>query len=356
MLLCGIETLDLGLFINWGPKWPDLFALFQKFKDKAQNSDGLLEQSIIGRKFLFHPGGRGSSYRFHLQFPEYQLYLAKQATALTSPNGYASFNAKSMWLLGLPECLQLINSDLAAMSGRVEKLLPSRIDLTADFLLPAPLTLDFLKAHKVCRSRFVIPYCNGEDLETFYVGKPSAPLRLRIYDKGKEAKKKGKDYFLDLWDRESFDNVWRIEFQVRRQVLKEFGIDSAQNLSEKVYGLWYYLTQDWFSLRLPENDRSDRRPVHPFWETVERCGNHLGPAMLTQRCMSTRGASLEWYVSHVGGCLPSVAARMGTTNINDTLNEFGNRLCLYWFNKNFSEEYQKRSIRLAQTPTEEDEP
>lgn len=63
---------------------------------------------------------------------------------------------------------------------------------------------------------------------TVYFGDRSR-LQLRIYDKSKEVRDKGKDYFKDLYARcgMDVDKVWNVEFEVRRDYLKGFANDKT---------------------------------------------------------------------------------------------------------------------------------
>lgn len=60
------------------------------------------------------------------------------------------------------------------------------------------------------------------DFETVYYGNRTR-CQLRIYNKSKEAIKKTKTYFLDLYREKGMDveNVWNVEFEVRRDFIKE---------------------------------------------------------------------------------------------------------------------------------------
>lgn len=60
------------------------------------------------------------------------------------------------------------------------------------------------------------------NFQTVYFGERTT-LQLRIYQKSIEAKKKGKDYFLELYESLGMDKdkVWNIEIEVRRDFLKE---------------------------------------------------------------------------------------------------------------------------------------
>ncbi|NTW99246.1 MAG: hypothetical protein HGB35_04825 [Geobacteraceae bacterium] len=116
---------------------------------------------------------------------------------------------------------------------------------------------------------------------------------------------------------------------MRRPALKQFGINSLDDLKKKQAGLWGYLTTKWFSLRLPDNDKAERKTIHPFWCDVQECfKNHVpGTDSQVHRDYGTSGgASPEWHLSHIDGCLSSFAAFLGITNRLDALQELQSRL------------------------------
>lgn len=94
-LLCGIDSLDLGLYVDWdSDTWAEQIKQFQHKKEQSFGTTGLLDETIHGGKFLHLPSGKAPNYRFHLQFPEFHLYIAITEKALKSPNVYASIPRK----------------------------------------------------------------------------------------------------------------------------------------------------------------------------------------------------------------------------------------------------------------------
>lgn len=348
-LLSGIDSLDLGLHVDWGNDWPEVRKLLEKSKDKAQGTDGIVEEITPDRKYLFLPGGKPPNYRYHLQFNEYHLYIAKSDQAKNSPNVYLSINAETLWKKGPEYALDLVVADLKYFCGELDRVKPSRLDLSTDFKLAAPLTLPFLQEHAVCRSRDIASHLKGETLETCYFGSAAAPIRLRIYDKGKEVLKRGKKgWFADFWNTDDFTNIWRVEFQLRRPALKQFKVNHLGDLWQKSAGIWQYLTGTWFTLRLPDNDKAERRTLHPWWQEVQACGNRLGESREVPRELnSDMCASAQWYIAHIAGCLPAFAARVNIRDFREAILKLGEELYHHWGRKDFESEFIKRAIKLG---------
>lgn len=143
------------------------------------------------------------------------------------------------------------------------------------------------------------PWTDPENAD-FKIGKGN--LVLRIYDKLRELPNMGKWWFLDLWarspDYQEGGGVWRVEFQLRRPVLRQFqftlhtdegerqvrGVNTVPDLACAYGSLWRYLCGDktvsgrgWASLKTPPrrmslerllDARMDRWAEHPAWTVI----------------------------------------------------------------------------------------
>ncbi|MGD0283592.1 MAG: hypothetical protein ABSB95_14670, partial [Dissulfurispiraceae bacterium] len=94
-------------------------------------------------------------------------------------------------------------------------------------------------------------------------------------------KKSCKAWFHELWIKAGWDGitpVWRIEFQLRRDFLKEFQINSFNDLQGTLPDMWRYLTEEWFTLRqkVSEDTNKTRWPLLPFWQIVQGMTENFG--------------------------------------------------------------------------------
>ena len=345
--LCGIDSLYLGLYVIWGSDWKRRLQFMDKKKQQARKQGGLLISLPSERNCIFRPNGKGENYRFHLQFEVYNLFIGKAARAGSSPNVYLSIDAKTLWLNGIETALSWITEDLKTIGGgSIQFVQVSRLDLCADFWVPGGLSYEFLSSHKVTRNDKNQLILDNIDVGTYYVGDKKSPIQLRMYNKGVEVQQEGgkKLWFLELWQRKSPEDIWRIEFQIRRSALRDFGINSLDDLKEKQAGLWVYLTSKWFSLRLPDHDKAERKTIHPFWCAVQECFKQNAPDSEVKRvCGSAGAASPEWHLSHIDGCLSSFAALLGITNRDDALHELQSRLT----RRNNAKDFETACIKKA---------
>ncbi len=345
-LLCGIDSLDLGLYVNWGPNWNHRLRSLDHRKQQARKQGGVLVSLPSGRSCIVKPSGKGENYRIHLQFEAYNLFIGKSPCPGSAPNVYLSLAAATLWRHGIETALSWVAEDVKAIGGgTIHSVKVSRVDLCADFHIPGGLSHDFLLSHKIARTEKGKLFLEGDELQTMYVGDASSPLQLRIYNKGLEVMQGGtKLWFLELWGVDTCDDVWRFEFQIRRQKLKEFGVNSLDDLTENQAGIWRYLTTNWFSLRVHDNDKAERRSFHPCWRAVQECARTFGPEGEVKRVSGSAGfASPEWHLSHIDGCLSSFAALLGITNRADALRELERRLLL----RNNAADFETACVKKA---------
>lgn len=350
-LLCGIDTLDLGLFVVWDITWASAKAYLAEKKEEVQCTQGtssLLCKTDLGREFLFLPGGKAPNYRYHLHFPEYHVYIAISDKFGKSPNVYVSITAETLWHVELSTILELLEFDLSFFGGIIEQIQPSRCDLCADFKISPPPDFPFIQEHRVSRSHKSRPWLDGDILETYNCGSPKSPVQIRIYDKGKEIQKTNKQWFLPLWGVDTSEGVWRVEFQLRRALLHQYRIDTLDDLWQKIGAIWNYLTTEWFSLRLPDDEKTERRTIHPWWLSVQECRDRFGDMSDTRRTFTTDTVEpIQQTLSHIFGRLVSIAAQKGIKDRTKAIYQLSVMLYDKTDDEKFISEYKKKSIKLG---------
>jgi hypothetical protein len=152
-------------------------------------------------------------------------------------------------------------------------------------------------------------------------------LSARLYDKTKEIEKSNKTWLYPLLQEGGWFGelpVWRLEFQFRRQVLKDFGIDNTKDLIESQTKLWRYAASKWLRLvQRSENDQQKSRwPLHPLWQTLQ--GVSFGPddgeglfRIPKQRFPSND----HMFINGLGG-ITTFMAKEGFEDIDEAINHF----------------------------------
>lgn len=105
-------------------------------------------------------------------------------------------------------------------------------------------------------------------VQTFTFGK--GDVVLRVYDKVAEIKQQSaKVWFYELWGQE--EHVWRIEWQVRKSMLRNYWIRTFADLQEYQGLLLRFLAMyhDTLRMRTEDSNRS-RWPLHPHWVDLQQ--------------------------------------------------------------------------------------
>ena len=107
----------------------------------------------------------------------------------------------------------------------------------------------------------------GMRLEYVRIG--SSELMLRIYNKTQELKvHPEKCWEAQAWNDPAHPHVTRVEFQIRREKLKQFSINSLHDIETEANGTWSYLTRGWFQLHNRPHTCGNTEPPNTFWETA----------------------------------------------------------------------------------------
>jgi hypothetical protein len=347
-LMAGIDTLDLGVYVDWGATLAEIQPQLEYQREQSiEGKDLLWEHPAVGKAIV--TGSNKRNYRYHLETSDLHFWLANSTTPNRFPNVYVSPKAESLWLKGPQQTVDGIVQLIEGLGGSILELQVSRCDLAADFVIPEGLSLDFLRSSRVSRTKDTHHYENDDGLQTFYVGTSGAPLQARIYNKLLQVTKNPKSaFFLAMWGGPI--PVWRIEFQIRRQALRSIGVDSFDDLTRQAGGIWTYLTDKWLSFKLDDNINTSRRTVHPWWGSVQDCADMLGPACTIERAgLKVPTVPVDWYVSHMAGCLLPFAAYQGLPSIEGALEAFDEVARGYWAEKCWDDSYTRRRIQLGQS-------
>ncbi len=152
-------------------------------------------------------------------------------------------------------------------------------------------------------------------------------LSARLYDKTVEIRKSRKDFLIPLWQACGWDGqttVWRLEFQFRRPVLRELGVESADTLAYNTSALWRYATQEWLRLTQPnDNDATRSRwPNHPLWTDLGNATWDSGDGDCLRRVSKRRTPDDHYLFKNGISGITSYMAREGITDFYDGLTGF----------------------------------
>ncbi|MBX3435753.1 MAG: hypothetical protein KF847_20740 [Pirellulales bacterium] len=292
----GEDWLTLSLYVRHRE-----FAETTKRLDEARRAAeerrrGDDELTLAGRKFLVRPlgakvgsGRSGAYFRWQLQ-SETGFVLQLMNVPLwtgTMPNAKLVASSLVMMQLGIDEVVRQARDALRALGAVVERDKVSRVDVCCD--LPGrsmePLLAAYDAGHLVCRAtrsdeHFNDDYVVGSDCSMYRIGRERTSfnlgrgdVRLRVYEKVEECRydlKKLRVLVQRRWGEFPYRAI-RVEYQLRREKLKQLGVDDFEDWLDKRAAVVRYLTHEWCRLTAGPVDRKhpDRTPVLAEWLDVQ---------------------------------------------------------------------------------------
>lgn len=321
MLLKGFDTLEFGLdFEEYNSSFGSIILEFRKLKEYAQLTGA--EQSIsLGDMLLtVHRNGQ-KFYAYKLSCKDFSIAFADNEMKSNSPV-FVRFMSSYIWSYGAQKALEHFMSWFECFGVKPIRNRLSRADICADtdqFSFIQNDVKGVITRAKSKTDHFVNEeYTTGRKFSGFTIGRGN-PLLARVYDKTLEIKKSGKIWFYEIWNKNGWkDNkvVWRVEFQLRREVLKELSIDTLERLFENVDKLWSYLTVDWMTIRQPSKDNVSRWKLKRKWKLIQLANLDYQPTSLIREVIKT--GNLKQLMDQAAGIMMSVASITDHDSIQDT--------------------------------------
>jgi len=301
-------------------------------QSRRKEDQALAQYPVKGHLFEVRPG-RERLFPYVLEDGAYRISLAS-GESRRLPFAYVKVSSDLLAHKGAEVALNELTPILDELAGQYE-LFPtiSRIDLFADF----QTTVDLGKLEReawVTRAEGVDSYSRNSRFSGWVIG-AGGQISARLYDKTLEIiQKKHKPYLFDLWARAGMNPelpVWRLEFQLRREVLDQLGIRSFSSLLQNQGGIWGYATQNW--LRLAETQKGDsnrgRWPTHPLWAELSEIRWRLDDVPLERKYSPARPPSEERLLRLFMAALTSFMAIHGLTNYEAGLKAFLGRCTVF---------------------------
>lgn len=341
---CGLDTLTLAAVGAYDAAVKE--TLFEWFETvKAENPhevnevflpDGTLAQ------LLPHGEGTGFSRRPHILQVEgirvelFDIYDSSDH-GQTRPVIKLHIPGKPLLARGLPQVLLDVHRILIALGVVVvSRLMVTRADIFVD--LPGEPLRKFEKLLSpsgdskafVCRHQRLSTEGTSQGRETLYLGK-GGKISARIYDKKKELARDDEKQSLYMQrfhkkQTQPADDLTRVEFQLRRQPLKDrFGVDTVYDLLGRLGFICDYLTSKWLRLlkRSADSGNAHRESVHPLWEMVQNALRKMSQLIPNWApIVAPEVANPSTLIKSAFGSLITAAANLPAESIPETFEEF----------------------------------
>lgn len=262
-LLAGFDTIECAYYLRADGNAGFIFPMLAVEKERLQQAKSKAPKVIkLGtEEFLLSSRGTGSGFPFLLENELFRI----QCGELNKPNFFVTYSSYALWHYEagtLNRRFLTWAHSVGYIPYRPESL--SRLDLTFDYQIDE---IDFDEDSFVSQASKDAQYRKDGKVQTFQFG--SGDVVLRIYNKCDEiAEQSNKTWLFPIWGTEH--NVWRIEWQTRKPILKRFGIRTFDDLSERQGDILRYLVKEHTKLAISSADTNRSRwNIHPLWEDLQ---------------------------------------------------------------------------------------
>lgn len=317
-LCSGVDALYLSGRAELSPL---LFEVLEERRQAAEEADEPQPLSLAGSEFFVEPRSFGK-YRFRLTHP---AGLVGVTTSEHLPALRVQPRAEYLHGAGPHGTLGFFDQVGEFLAGGPVRWSLSRLDLFCD-VQGWQLVGD--DRHRfVCRAARRDLHEHGAEFGGFEFGRRTTKtVCVRIYDKTRQVDDKGLDWWPPIWGARYDPSlpVLRIEAEVGRQGLVEYGVDGPLDGLEAASSIWANVTESWLSYRTPTDDETRARwPVAPEWAAIQRATLRSTAIGVDRVRALRRKGELRKLLPTLVGYSARVGALVGTDDIGTTLAAMG---------------------------------
>jgi len=329
LLLLGVDTLEFGIEIeDYESTFRPLLNTFRELKEAAQEKGEEYEIEIDSLTLKVHGSGI-RFYAYRLTCHDFIICFTEKELQNNTPVTIR-FMSSYLWSYSVSGALERFMKWFDGFGAQVVATKISRADICVDTdevsFVPSDGRGFVTRAKGRSRHGIDDEHSEGKVFTGFTIGR-GQPMLARIYRKMLEVKRSGKGWFYELWALHGWEGdseVWRVEFQLRRGVLKELGIMTVNDLLDNVDGVWSYCAGGWLTLRRPGSEANvSRWKVKRKWGIVQSAKfRELSSPLVREK---VREGNLQQLMNQASGLAVSIAALGDHANLDTTLQSIG-----YW--------------------------
>jgi hypothetical protein len=285
----GVDSLYLSYQGNLFPYIDQQLADLKKLAQSDRPEQQVKAQLKIG-DHLFEVKDKGTSmFSYVLEDNAFRIQLSRPNKAV--PMAYIKLSSEYL-THKLPADAEKHLYLLLKQLGSIESLAHvSRIDLFTDFVSYQNMEA-WRREAWVTRASSVTAYAIDNRFTGWSIGLGGV-IAARLYDKLYELATSNKAYLIPLWEysgRKAGEPVWRLEFEFKRDFLKQKNLISLVDVLANLNGLWSYATTEWLKLTIPnyEDETRSRWPIHPMWQILSTIDWETSGGELQRRFSNTR--------------------------------------------------------------------
>lgn len=321
MKIRAIDTLEFGINIQ------DYDEIFEEFMIELSTLKNEVQQN--GKKEIininecdFEVSAKGFNY-YKYKIQNSQLIMGFTSKSIkNTPDIFVKFLSTFLWEYGYENAFNVFMKWFEDFNVIIKEIKISRLDIcfdTDEITFSERDIKKFFSRSKNKEIRYEPDTVNYEckAFSGFVFGKGHS-LLCRIYNKTREIKKSNKLWFEDIWREMCWNEqkeVWRIEFQIRRSVLKELKINTIEDIKKLLDETWAYLTQKWLVMKIKGKDsNSSRWKIDNRWKKIQKAENdHIGIPAIREKVIE---GDMKKMLDQASGLVISIVAQKGGYDID----------------------------------------
>ena len=273
VLASGVDSLVLSIDIEWNED--NIFLYLEELKEKTKEDkkeqSGVIKIPNAG-EWPFHIKPHGSrSHEWLIEGNGFTLSIGKWLKPIARPSVIAEIRSQALWELSPEGAVRFLRALLNGCGARLVLMKPSRADLCVDLLVPSDIWTPEMMSYKVTRAKDAAMFFYLTSMKGLSIG--HGKMLARLYDKPLEIIQKSKKIWMyDIWKIEKVPEdkrIIRVEFQLRREMLKELNLETVEELFMRLGNIWVYCTEKWLKFRDRPGLQSHQRKTLPFWVSVQ---------------------------------------------------------------------------------------
>lgn len=298
----------------------EVISLLEEAKNEASGLRSRHNQDKVyidigNQTFEVFPNGQaGYAYILHNKLFEMRLAKFRNSQEENYPV-FVHLKSELLWSMGPEYAWAWIITWISENIGAVKSDKLNRIDLcchTDDYDFKLTDAERFKGRHRAQ----TIHLSNRDFTGLDFGSRKSGTIFARIYNKTKEVKdKRNKLWFFDVWIENGLnpDNVWNVEFELKRDVLKQMKVEDCYTAFENLKTIWTYLTCKWLVMTDDSSDRPERCNPTREWASIHQAFvDYKGAKMITRERQKSRES--DCIVPSGMGYLTTYAALNGLTD------------------------------------------
>ena len=327
ILASGIDSLVISTNTAW--KDTSIFIVLDELKKKAQQNSvdyqGQFKHFNPGEvwPFTIKPNGT-KGFSWIISGADFTYKIANSVEPGSRPNVMIEIRSEALWRLGTEEVIKIALSIIEANGGHVIEVKPSRVDLCVDFIMSKKRWSEELKDYAVTRAIDIDPHYKRKKFTGISIGK--GVISARLYDKPLEIQRKSNKYWMfDIWGIKEVPEgkkIIRIEFELRREIIKEIGINVIDDLFQNIDGAWAYCTRKWLKFQdHPELHHTQQLTLR-WYEEIQNGFNGVQDAkpLVRKKAVSMNKKKLMQQVNGLIIAIHAIDREENKTDIEEPVN------------------------------------